>query len=236
MMAARASSMVRSAVRPDSTASRSRSGSSAMTSPTWSATGGRSRLAHKMLAATPASSTAMSRAYASRVTGKCGADPDPDRGRRVEGMAVGRCPAGGGLRPWPDTCRLRPNSTSTAAPRAPAPSTVMSTPRSLTAVASWLPRLRRRSRITNRITITTPSATPTTGASWCSGPSRRGLPTAPRSPASPATISSTSGSSRTSQSCAVSADSAERLPQALAAFTRRHNFRLAAGHRLTFLV
>ena len=62
MMAARASSTVRSAERPDSTASRSCSGSSAMTSSARSAIGGRSRLAHQMLTATPASSTATSRA------------------------------------------------------------------------------------------------------------------------------------------------------------------------------
>ena len=62
MMAARASSTVRSAERPDSTASRSRSGSSAMRSPARSTIGGRSRLAHQMQAAIPASSAVMSKA------------------------------------------------------------------------------------------------------------------------------------------------------------------------------
>ena len=53
---------------------------------------------------------------------------------------------------------------STARPPSPRRARSMSTPRSLTAAASWLPRPRRTSMITNRITITTSSATPTTSA------------------------------------------------------------------------
>ena len=63
MMAARASSTVRSADRPDSTASRRSSGvlrDDVVRAR--SAIGGRSRLAHQMLTATPARSSAISRA------------------------------------------------------------------------------------------------------------------------------------------------------------------------------
>ena len=119
-------------------------------------------------------------------------------------MSPWGCPIGGSLRPAPSPFRFSPASTSTAAPIPPAPSTSRSTPRSLTAAGSWLPRPLRTSRITNNVTITTSRTTPTTTASWCSGPSQRRVPTAPRSPASPATISSATGSTRTSQSCAVS--------------------------------
>jgi len=143
----------------------------------------------------------------------CGADPDPGCGRNeIEGVAVG-CRIGGSVRPRPSPFTCSPASMSTPAPIAPAPSTSKSTPRSLTAAGSWLPRAWRTSRITNKVAITTSRTTPTPAASWYSGPPQRRAPTAPRSPASPTTISSTTGSSRTSQSCAVSPAPA-RLPSA----------------------
>src|SRR6266568_1886820 len=166
MMAARASSTVRSAERPDSTASRSRSGSVTMKSSLRAATGPRSRRGDTV-----------------------------GLGSRVA-LGIAR---GSGL----GACRCRPTSISTAAAITPVPSTKNSTARSLIAVVSWLPRLRRRSRITNMVTIRTSRTTPTATASRCSGPFHRGVPTVPRSPASPTRISRISGSSRSSQSCGV---------------------------------
>ena len=68
-MAARASSTVRSADRPDSTASRRSSGSSAMKPSLLVPNDGRNRRAHQTLSTTAATSTTMRRAYRIAVSG-----------------------------------------------------------------------------------------------------------------------------------------------------------------------
>ena len=132
---------------------------------------------------------------------------------------------------------------ATATAIIPAVSTKMSTPRSLTATALTVvapalcastPAERRQIVITSRAPSTTSSARPTTRPSRCSGPSHRGVATAPRSPASPRMISSIRGSNRTSHCSAQpgrdpppGVPSWPVVPGGIAS-------RLAAGHGLAF--
>ena len=136
-MAARASSRVRRAERPDSTASRRSSESSAMKSSSLGPPGGRSRLAHQMLSTTPARSTTTSTAYRRAATGIWKAAPctDPSGGTVTLGVAVAGCRMTGLADFAVNRCRPRPKNMATATAIIPAASTKMSTPRSLTATA-----------------------------------------------------------------------------------------------------
>src|ERR1700733_16000752 len=84
MMAARASSTVRSADRPDSTASRRSSGSSARKPVVGPPNEGRNRRDHQMLSSTAATSTTTSRMYKMTVSGTL----KLDGGCRFRGSAV----------------------------------------------------------------------------------------------------------------------------------------------------
>ena len=201
-MAARASSTVRSADRPDSTASRRSSGSSAMKPPSRTLAGRRNRRDHRMLSTTPATSARMSRPYRMADSGMWkltgfGAGLNfcfPGCRLGAPGMVTGA-----GLE---NTCRCRPMRMAAATATIPAPRTRMSTPRSLAgtslsgapwAWAAFTAAARRRTVITSRTPSITSSTRPMTTPSCRSGPFQCGALTTPRSPASPKRISSVSG-------------------------------------------
>jgi hypothetical protein len=203
MMAARASSTVRSADRPDSTASRRSSGSSAMKSPCPPRSDGRNRRDHQMLSTAAAASATMSRAYTIAASGMWKISTGAGEGTFLSlGVTLGLALERGtvGAAEGNRRCRLTMMPTATAI--MPAPSTNMSTPRSLAGTSfagaplGLAPRkaLDLRHMVaasrTPRITL---SARPMATPSCRSGPFHRGAVTAPRSPASPSRISSASG-------------------------------------------
>jgi hypothetical protein len=137
-MAARASSTVRSADRPDSTASRRCCESSAMAPSSRPPTASWYRRAHQALSTTAASSTTMTRAYSSAVTGMCTAEEcsDPGRGALTVGSGAPAVALPCGLTLGLNGYRCSPMITAITTAIIPVMMTRIRTSRSLAATAS----------------------------------------------------------------------------------------------------